>query len=48
MVTNAVATVLLLIVFMIAFTYYLNTIFFRKIEKKERDDKKNHNGPQNG
>ncbi|WP_179950283.1 hypothetical protein [Lactiplantibacillus garii] len=50
MVTEAVATVLLLIVFMIAFTYYLNTLFFRRIEKKEKHDQpfnfktKNTNG----
>ncbi|MFB9768595.1 hypothetical protein [Lactiplantibacillus modestisalitolerans] len=41
MVTQVVFTLLMLAVFMIAFTYFLNTLFFRKIEKKERDDKKN-------
>ena len=39
MVTEALGTVLLLIVFMIAFTYFLNTLFFRQIEKKEKDQK---------
>lgn len=40
MVTEVVGTILLLVVFMIAFTYFLSTLFFRRIEKKDQADAK--------
>lgn len=40
MVTETVATILLLAVFMIAFVYYLNSIFLGRIESHEKQAKK--------
>lgn len=41
MVTEIVGTVLILIVFMIAFVYYLQTLVMRRIEKAEKARQKN-------
>ncbi|EYR70891.1 hypothetical protein O209_11655 [Lactiplantibacillus plantarum WHE 92] len=44
MIAQAIATVLMLIVFMFGFTYFLNSLFFRRIEKHDREQtKKNAN-----
>ena len=40
MIAQAVATVLMLIVFMFGFTYFLNSLFFRRIEKHDREQTK--------
>lgn len=40
MMTQVIGTVLALIAFMVAFTYFLNTLFFRQIEKKDKQTKK--------
>lgn len=45
MITEVVATILLLAVFMIGFTYFLNTLFFRQIEKKDQEHD-HHQGPK--
>ncbi|WP_259682475.1 hypothetical protein [Lactiplantibacillus pentosus] len=39
MIAEAVATVLMLIIFMAGFTYFLNSLFFRRIEKHDADRK---------
>ncbi|MDV2576034.1 hypothetical protein RYX41_04725 [Lactiplantibacillus plantarum] len=43
MIAQAIATVLMLIVFMFGFTYFLNSLFFRRIEKHDREQTKNAN-----
>ena len=40
MIAQAIATVLMLIVFMFGFTYFLNSLFFRRIEKHDREQTK--------
>ena len=40
MIAQAIATVLMLIVFMFGFTYFLNSLFFRRIEKHDREQPK--------
>lgn len=40
MIAQAIATVLMLIVFMFGFTYFLNSLFFRRIEKHDHEQTK--------
>ena len=40
MIAQAIATVLMLIVFMFGFTYFLNSLFSRRIEKHDREQTK--------
>ena len=43
MIAQAIATVLMLIVFMFGFTYFLNSLFFRRIENTTVNKLKNAN-----